>query len=74
MNMKCLVCETKDKELRPYGPNSSWICFSCSMKPGIKEVVEKNFKTQLTNATNHSKIVVIGETTGPRPLSGESLQ
>lgn len=28
---KCSMCGKLD-ELRPYGPNYSWVCFDCAMK------------------------------------------
>lgn len=28
---KCSMCGKSD-ELRPYGPNYSWVCFDCAMK------------------------------------------
>jgi len=28
----CQLCNSKNKELRPYGRNGEWICFDCAMK------------------------------------------
>jgi hypothetical protein len=36
----CEYCN-KEAELRPYGKNGAWICFSCGMNN--KEETEKNF-------------------------------
>lgn len=45
--MKCHYCETT-KDLRPYGPNSAMVCFSCAMAtPQRKLEAERNFGTQL---------------------------
>ena len=37
---KCELCG-KDAELRPYGPNREWICFTCGMKD--EEATERAF-------------------------------
>lgn len=29
---KCQLCGAEGEELRPYGPNSEWICFDCGQK------------------------------------------
>jgi hypothetical protein len=46
---KCEFCGDK-KELRPYGPNSEWICFPCAMKDEkttIKKFIESMEKQEI---------------------------
>jgi hypothetical protein len=71
--MACFYCEATDEDLRPYGPNGAWVCFDCAMKPENKAEVQKNFHAQLEAAAAVSNVVIIGETTGPRPLNSNSL-
>lgn len=30
MRNACHYCETTERELRPYGPEGSWVCFPCA--------------------------------------------
>lgn len=65
----CYLCSSPTEELRPYGPNGSWVCFSCAMKPENLSETEKQFNSQLDSAIKSSKgVIVLGEETGPRPL------
>jgi recombinational DNA repair protein (RecF pathway) len=73
--MICAQCKNPDEEVRPYGPKGSWICFPCmKASPELEEECKKNFIAQLNGAAAVSNgIVVIGESTGPRPLNSNSL-
>lgn len=76
MKVTCSYCENdhEDYDVRPYGHNGSLICFNCvKSSPELEEIAKNNFLAQLDAASAHSKIVVLGEPTGPRPLNGNSL-
>lgn len=64
----CHYCEQWEKEMRPYGPNGAWVCFPCSQAPERKAQTEKAFYSQLDAA---GTVALIGEETGPRPLTGK---
>ena len=70
---KCEQCGTTNKELRPYGPNGTWICFSCGMSPALKKQTEANFISQLESATSCGSVVLLGEESGPRPLKPTNI-
>lgn len=63
----CYVCKSTEEELRPYGLNGQWICFDCMMGDPERQAESAR---QFENQMNCGPIVVIGEETGPRPLSG----
>lgn len=64
----CFYCEAT-RELRPYGPNGSLVCFKCAMATPEREAeTGRNFDAQLNAA---GPIALIGEETGPRPLTGK---
>jgi len=68
----CFYCGTteRDRPLRPYGPRGEWVCFPCAIAtPERKAETEAAFDAQLKAAGPE---VVLGESTGPRPLIGES--
>ena len=65
---KCHYCAQSEKEMRPYGPSGSWVCFECAMETQErKEQTGNNFGAQLDAAGPGA---VIGEETGPRPIDG----
>lgn len=64
---QCTVCQ-QDDECRPYGRGGTMICYDCAMKDPSE--TEKNFLSQLQVAHQHSRIVLLGEETGPRPMGG----
>lgn len=68
MRNKCSQCGTTEKELRPYGPNGSWVCFDCGMKPELKQLVEENFIQQLHAAGAINGKVIIGGEEDPVPM------
>lgn len=63
----CYLCGFSEiiKDLRPYGKNMQWVCFSCAMQPENKSETERQFDAQLDSIDG---VGVIGEQTGPRPL------
>ena len=66
--MICTECN-KDEECRPYGNNGAMVCFECAMKD--EDRTNRNFLSQLVAAAKLSSTVIIGEETGPRPISGQ---
>jgi hypothetical protein len=66
--MICTECNN-DSDCRPYGENGAMICFGCGMKN--EERTNRNFLSQLNAASDISNTVIIGEETGPRPISGQ---
>lgn len=55
--MKCSICN-KDKDVRPYEPDGSFICYDCSMSTSdIGKTVEQIFMLQLNTAIDQVKSV-----------------
>lgn len=64
--MKCNYCGTT-KDLRPYGPRGSMVCFACAMEtPERKAEAMRNFETQLRACGPVA--VIDGSEVGPYPL------
>lgn len=70
--MKCIYCEVsgKVKDLRPYGPGGSDICFACMKNSPEREEAAKNVFGALLNAndTIGGGVVSIGTSEGPVPF------
>lgn len=50
-----------ESELRPYGPNGSFICYGCAFsRPEMKKTVEANFEIILEASLAATGIFVIG--------------
>jgi len=63
--MNCHYCGTS-KDLRPYGPGHSMVCFDCAMStPERREETKRNFAAQLDAIDGPA---VIGSEQGPYPL------
>ncbi len=66
----CYYCSktSEQVELRPYGPNSSLVCFKCAMSTPEKEAeTERNYALQLEAALAKSNIIMLSEA-GPVPV------
>lgn len=63
---QCTDCG-REEELRPYGKNGAMVCFDCAMKD--EPEAQRQFASQLKAAARQSDVVIIGEETGPRPLT-----
>lgn len=74
MNMtdeKCIYCDATE-EIRPYGPNGSWVCIGCvTSDPEIEREAEKNFLAAMDSAGGVS--VINGDKYGVRPYSKKQL-
>lgn len=71
MGKVCIHCGTA-KELRPYGPNASWICFPCAMAtPERQAITEKEYMRALDAAAEVSDVILIGSEDGPQPYLGD---
>lgn len=75
MTVKCHYCGGENgpegAELRPYGPDGSWVCFDCAMSSPERHIAARDvFLTQLRAALAAGEPVVVGESTGPRPMGG----
>lgn len=61
---ECYVCADQTSELRPYGPNCSWICFACATAtPEATATTEAAFQARLGIAIAGMKagqIIVLG--------------
>ena len=63
--MKCHYCD-KTRDLRPYGPRGSMVCFGCAMStPERKAEPERNFGAQLEACGPDA--VIDGSEAGPYP-------
>lgn len=71
MKKICAQCGNDKKELRPYGPNSSMICFPCMMSSRVlQKEAEKNFSMQLDACRSYA---LVGSEDGPIPFIKENL-
>lgn len=69
---KCTAC-SNDDELRPYGAGGAMICFPCSDATAESRLIrDQEFTRQLDAAAAVSGVIVVGEPTGPRPMSGKT--
>ena len=69
MSNACCHCGTTSKELRPYGPGGTWVCFPCAMgTPERKSEAERQLGAALNAAERSDDVIMIGEATGPRPM------
>lgn len=67
----CHYCETTDRELRPYGPAGSWVCFPCIKADPARERAAAAAYGALLDAAGEispSGVVAVGEESGPRPF------
>ena len=67
----CHYCSTTDRDLRPYGPGGSWVCFPCTTEtPEREKQAQSAFGALLdgSEAISPTGLVAIGESTGPRPF------
>lgn len=73
MKKVCYYCgkgPTPEDEMRPYGPNMSWIHFDCMMAAPEREAdAERQFGMQLDAAGD----VVLATEHGPVPLTQAAL-
>ncbi len=64
----CYLCGRRD-EIRPYGPNASWICFDCMIASPEREAdAKRQFGAQLDACGDVA--VIDGSSAGPYPLDG----
>lgn len=71
----CHYCGPTDRELRPYGPGGTDVCFPCATATPEREQSAKNaFGTLLDGAeVISSGPVMIGSDEGPIPFDPERL-
>jgi len=74
MSTICFICGSSE-ETRPYGKGGGLICFECAFTPENSEITKSNFNIQLSGAISASDdgIIVLGESTGPRPINPRRL-
>ena len=60
----------KNRELRPYGPGGSWVCYPCAATPERREQTEMNMGLAfgMAEAASPFGSVVIGPGVEPSPL------
>jgi hypothetical protein len=65
----CHYCTTTEKELRPYGPGGTWVCYPCATAtPEREQETARGFGALLEAAdTIGGGVATIGHTDGPRP-------
>ena len=66
----CYYCGCADGEMRPYGPNMSYVCFDCGTSPEHVDETDKNFAAQMQAAGE----VVLLTDEGPVPLEEQNVQ
>lgn len=79
MNNTCYYCGVENgsgpNELRPYGPNGSYVCANCILGDGPKckkreKLARENYQKLLRDALKKSKVVVLTPN-GPKPIGEE---
>ena len=65
---KCIHCGTTEN-LRPYGHNYTYVCFTCGMLPENVEETKKNFLAQLDRI--QGDVILTDE--GPIPANKKEL-
>lgn len=69
--MQCFKC-AKDKEVRPYGPGGSLVCFTCMQSSQeLRSEAEAQFAMQIEGIKGP---VILGSELGPIPLNKEFIQ
>jgi hypothetical protein len=67
----CHYCATTARELRPYGPGGSLICFTCMKASPEREAAAHGALGALLDAAaaiSPTGVVAIGDAGGPRPF------
>jgi hypothetical protein len=68
----CHYCGPTDRELRPYGPGGSNVCFPCATATPEREVAAAAAFGSLLDAAgamSSEELTVIGQTSGPQPAT-----
>jgi len=71
MSENCYYCHkgAEAGEMRPYGPNMSWVHFDCMMEASDREKAAANqFSMQLDSAIVHGEGVALLTENGPVPI------
>lgn len=74
MSESCHYCGTAEKELRPYGPGGSWVCFPCAMETPEREAATgAAFGALLDGTAAIADVIQIGTSDGPVPFDPSRL-
>lgn len=65
MSGKCYYCGPTDRELRPYGPGGSTVCFPCATATPEREAAAHGAFGALLDATSTLGLTAIGTEAGP---------
>lgn len=69
-NNECHYCKSTDKELRPYGPGGSKVCFPCATStPERDKQTAGNFGALLDANAAIADVIQIGTDDGPIPFN-----
>lgn len=74
---ECFYChqpETADREMRPYGPSGSWVCFPCATSPGHEAATQAAFGALLEAAGAFGPAVISHERGGVRPATDAEVK
>lgn len=70
---KCCYCDTlcPDQLMRPYGPNSSYTCYQCAMKPENRQTTDAMYDAAIDAALKMAEqcgpgAIVVGGVEGPQ--------
>jgi len=70
----CYYCGSTGKELRPYGPGGSDVCFPCAMETPEREAEAKSIFGVLTDMTGSLGVTLIGTEQGPINVDIEDIE
>lgn len=72
MTGHCHYCGPTDRELRPYGPGGSTVCFPCATTPERDEETAGRYLALLEAASIFGPVLIDGEN-GPTNLDPDDL-
>lgn len=74
MARSCYYCGPTDKELRPYGPGGSTVCFPCATATPEREQAAAGAYGALLDATTSLGLTAIGTDAGPVNVDAEDIE
>lgn len=69
----CHYCGPTDRELRPYGPGMSMICFPCMKATPEREAAAQGVYGALLEATSTIGLTAIGTEEGPHNVDPKDV-
>lgn len=73
--LRCSICASTDRELRPYGKGGALVCFPCATaSPEAQATASHQFDVAYAAAQAAGNgVVLVGKPTGPEPLIATNI-